>query len=390
MGRKAMRLLIAILALAQPIIGQQRDQLGATPLHNAVWAGRADLVKQLIAQGADVNARHTDGGSTPLDFAALRGETTIAALLIHAGARPDIAAMHLAAARDNVEMVRLLLDAGADPNARDASGSAPLDEAAFHGVKEVAALLIARGAEVDRPNPQTGATPLNEAAGSGNAGVAELLLARGANPSRADSSGATPLENAVSARHADVVKLLLDRDHGPTGRESDLLDDAVLRGDILMVRMLAERGADVDVRNPGGAAPLHDAALKGFAEIASVLIAHGANVAARDSYGATPLHDAAVGGNAAVVKLLLDHGADVNARETESGATPLYGAASMGRDEVISLLLAHGADPNIPNKSGHGALHAAAENGFTATALWLRKHGAVEDADLARKISTAR
>jgi ankyrin repeat protein len=194
----------------------------------------------------------------------------------------------------------------------------------------------------------------------------------------------------VSGRHAEVVKLLLDRDPGPTGRESALLDDAVLKGDAAMVRMLADRGANVNARSLGGSTPLHDAALKGYAEIAARLIAHGANVNARDSYGATPLNDAAVGGNAAIVRMLLDHGADVNARETESGATPLYDAASMGRDDVVSLLLARGANPNIPNKAGHGALYAASGNGFVTTAASLRLHGAAEDAELARKISAGR
>ncbi len=111
---------------------------------------------------------------------------------------------------------------------------------------------------------------------------------------------------------------------------------------------------------------------------------------ARDGEGATPLRDAAVGGHTAMVKLLLDHGAAVNARETESGATALYGAASLGRDEAVSLLIARGADPNIPNKSGHGALQAASGNGFVETAAWLRKHGAAEDAELVRKISSGR
>ena len=90
------------------------------------------------------------------------------------------------------------------------------------------------------------------------------------------------------------------------------------------------------------------------------------------------------------IRILLDHGAEVNARETDSGATPLYDAASMGREDVVSLLLARGADPNVPNKSGHGALRAASGNGFTATAARLRAHGAADDSDLARIISSSR
>ncbi len=251
-------------------------------------------------------------------------------------------------------------------------------------------MLIDRGAQLDRANPRTGATPLNEAAGAGNSEVLALLLARGADASRPDHSGATPLANATAARRAEAVGILLSHDKSASAREAGLLDAAVLKGDLAMVRMLADRGADVNAKTPGGATPLHDAALKGYEQIAAVLMEHGAQVNARDGYGATPLHDAAMGGHTSLVQLLLDRGADVNARETESGATPIYSAAGMGRDDVVLLLLARGADPNIPNKAGHGALHAAVGNGFAATAESLKRHGAAEDRELARKTSTGR
>jgi ankyrin repeat protein len=80
-----------------------------------------------------------------------------------------------------------------------------------------------------------------------------------------------------------------------------------------------------------------------------------------------------------MVTALLDAGAKVNVVELKSGATPLYEAASLGRLEVVSLLVTRGADPNLADKAGHGALFAAASNGFEETAAWLRAHGAGSD-----------
>jgi len=225
-----------------------------------------------------------------------------------------------------------------------------------------------KGAEIDAPNPYTGATPLNEAACHGDAAVVTFLLKNGANPARRDSTGSTPLENAVRLHRADAVQVLLELDPGASGRESGLLDEAVLRGDIETVRMLITAGADVDARGVAGATPLDDAALKGHTEISRILLDHGARVDSRNAWGATPLHDADLGGHTSVAKLLIDRGADVNARESESGSTPLYSAAAMGRAEMAQLLLEHGADPAIPTKEGKSAVRAARDNGFAGLA----------------------
>jgi ankyrin repeat protein len=199
-------------------------------------------------------------------------------------------------------------------------------------------------------------------------------MKNGANPARRDSTGATPLENAVRLRRADAVRALLAQDAGASGRESGLLDEAVLRGDIETVRMLTTAGADVDARGVAGATPLDDAALKGQTEIARILLDHGARVDARNAWGATPLQDAALGGHTPVAKLLIDRGADVNARESESGSTPLYSAAAMGHTDMAELLLEHGADPAIANKEGRNAARAAKDNGFTGLAASLHEY----------------
>jgi ankyrin repeat protein len=120
-----------------------------------------------------------------LDYAALNGHVAVARLPIDRGVRAAYAsgrtALHVAATHGRTEIVRLLLQKGADPNARDQDGSAPIDEAAWRGFRDIVALLLDAGARIDGPQTKTGATPLNEAAFMGQAAVVELLLARNAS-----------------------------------------------------------------------------------------------------------------------------------------------------------------------------------------------------------------
>jgi ankyrin repeat protein len=372
----------------------KRDSLGATALHDAVWAGRAEMVELLLQHGANANAPHAEGGSTPLDYAVLRDDLRVARLLLKFGAEANaeypsgVTPLQLAAPRGNIPMMQLLVQAGAKVRHRDRAGSAAMDEAAGRGALRAVEFLAANGAEIDAPNPLTGETPLNEAACRGDAEIVAFLLKHGADPGRRDLSGSTPLENAVRYRQITAVHALLTLDGGATGRESALLDDAVLRGDMETARMLASGGADVEARGRAGSTPLDDAALKGNAAIALILLESGANIEARNAYGATPLHDAALSGQVQVAKMLLDWGADVNARESESGSTPLYSAAAMGHAAMAELLLARGADPNIPNRAGSSALRAARTNGFPGIAASLARHGDASAATFKARLDT--
>ena len=92
-----------------------RDNMGATALHDAVWSGHIELVRLLLDHGADPNIPHAEGLSTPLHYAAIKGQAAIAALLLDHGAningvdRSGSTALHLAAARGYIDVVRLLI-----------------------------------------------------------------------------------------------------------------------------------------------------------------------------------------------------------------------------------------------------------------------------------------
>lgn len=199
----------------------ERDgQAGWTPLHLAVAAGRADVVSDLVAAGADVTAT-TEAGRTPLHVAlqhspdlvgllrslgapvdaasaAYLGDTDRLAGELDAGAPltsgADVDLLTLAAHGGSVPAVRLLLERGADPD------SGALHAAATAGRAEVVTVLLAAGASVDRRDPDTGRTPLHAAVaagpdpGAGAAAVVRELLAAGADVNATTSDGASPLD----------------------------------------------------------------------------------------------------------------------------------------------------------------------------------------------------
>ena len=128
------------------------------------------------------------------------------------------AAIHVAAKNGSVDMCRLLLRHGADPNSQDArDGDAALHHAARHGHLETVTLLLSRGAR-QRAKNKTWYTPLHLAARNGDVRVAEALLADADAKGnakeildRARRSGTTPLHSAVERGHADAARLLLSR-----------------------------------------------------------------------------------------------------------------------------------------------------------------------------------
>ena len=107
--------------------------------------------------------------------------------------------------------MRALLAAGADANARDPLGATPLHDAAWNGNREIAALLIAHGAEVNARHLEAGSTPLHYAVIKDNLGVAEVLLEHGADVRATSRSGATALHMAAVRGYREMAALQVRR-----------------------------------------------------------------------------------------------------------------------------------------------------------------------------------
>ena len=197
--------------------GQQdrKQAAGDPPLHQAVRQGDANAVRELLAEGADVNGKDADG-----DVALfLARNKDIAELLLANGA--DVNAknsfsrtpLHRAAEVGRREVAELLLAKGADVNAKDRVSQTPLHWAAVGASREVAELLLANGADVSAKN-SFGRTPLHRAAEVGSREVVELLLVKGADVNSRDKEGKTPLAIAEEQKREAVAELL--RTHGGT------------------------------------------------------------------------------------------------------------------------------------------------------------------------------
>jgi hypothetical protein len=154
-----------------------------------------------------------------------------------------------------------------------------LHKAAAKGYRAVAELLLDRGADVNAKG-RDAETPLHRAAGSGHTDVAELLLARGADVNAKGKWGEAPLHRAALSGHRDVAELLL------------------------------ARGADVNAKGKWGEAPLHNAAVKGSRAVVELLLASGADVNAGRSNEKKPFREAMDWGHEDVAGLLVANGAD--------------------------------------------------------------------------------
>lgn len=275
----------------------------------------------------------------------------------------------------NPTIVRLLLQAGADPNAPDDGGLPPLHHGAENSNPMVVSHLLDAGADLNARD-NDGYTTLHWAAAqSGNGRVIKALLDRGADPFAESNDGRTPLHSALSYR-ADqgVVSAMLD-----AGARQHLspLQLAALQGDLMAVSSLLADGADPNEADRYGWTPLHFAVPLAGLDAVSALLAAGADPQAQTISGVTALHLAAAQAPESVVLALLDAGSDPNAKD-EGGEIPLHSAVRFRRQAllpVIDSLLRAGANPGSPGQSvddeGLSPLHQALMNP-AVTALAVR------------------
>jgi len=194
------------------------------------------------------------------------------------------------------------------------------------------------------------AVPLYYAALHGLRDLAAYLLA--AHPEDVDAKGGyevTPLHASVTNGHFDVSSLLIKHLRNPdiqghydqTPLLRMLMLGKVQRGDLEIGQRLLECGADVNAQDDTRWTPLYLAAGNGRLDFAQMLLEHGAAINVPDMEGETPLHNASRRGHVDVVRLLLEHGADPNISD-ENGNTP-SDVASM--PDIVQLLSEYGAKP---------------------------------------------
>jgi ankyrin repeat protein len=347
----------------------------ASPLGAAVSRGTAEMVRLLTAGGTDVNgsAAAKDLHAAPMLYiAAERGDPEILQQLIAAGANVNARsrdrgpALEIAVKEKRLEAVRVLLAAGADPHAALYLAA---EKAWARGMN----LLLAAGAPVDEyaRGVFLGGTPLHFAVIAESPEAVNVLLAAGASQlvkSRESNlySGRTPLCLAHEwlwrnrAKGSEIFKTLIahagsDID-AMAGKEGcGLFDEAATKGDVVTVSALLKAGA---ASHGKGSEPLITAAVHGQVEIVKLMLDAKVDLNSADARGYTALHSAFVTGNgtppqenwAQIARLLLGAGANVKT-VIANGNTPLHDAVRRQWPvEIVKLLLAAGADPNLRNQ----------------------------------------
>jgi len=344
-----------------------------TALMAAARGGHLELMLSLLERGAD--PRKVDaGGARALVHAAANGDRRAVEALLALDpellnfAGPGESTALVAAARNgHFELVRNLLERGADPYKRGAEGAQALDWAAHQGHQAVVELLLAHDPELlDLPGFQD-RTVLVAAAGNGHLELVRDLLERGVDPRKRSTVGGHALESAAKNGHQAVVEMLLAYDPDvldlPGFQEATALMRAAGGGHLDLTRALLERGADPRKRDGNGFRALEYATVQGDQTVVELLLAHDAELLDLPGYrDGTALTAAAAGGHLELAHDLLERGADPRKR-TCDGARPLDVAALFGRREVMQLLLSH--DPQLVSLPGFKdltALAAAAED----------------------------
>lgn len=258
-----------------------------------------------------------------------------------------------AASTGNADCVRLLLEAGADPDKGcwDPDGvelSSPAHMAASTGHADCLRMLLEAGANQDITNGEGGLTPAYAAAREGRTECLRLLLEAGADKEKALPDGHTPLFAAAIEGHIQCVKVLLEAgadiskgDLGPEGSDDSdwtAAHYAARMGHTECLHVLLGAGADKDKTTAKGLALTHIAAMLGHINCLRLLLEAGANIDPTDHIlGSTPLMLAAFRGKTECVRALIDAGADIAIVRTD-GETALSCAEKYGHDEAAALL----------------------------------------------------
>ena len=350
--------------------------LYGSPLKAAAAHGFEEAVKLLLEKGADVDLNSGQFG-TAIQTAAARGQIKIAKLLLES--KPDVnlrggwwdetpllAAARISSRRTAEEIVRLLIQAGADLGTTDSKGATAMHDFAANGATNVLKVLVQNNASLDMPDKK-GTTPLMLATEEGRQSAVDFLLTSGADVNLKNSDGLSALHFACE--QPKCMPTLLAHGSEIDARDSEgatALQRAVWEVNISAVRILIENGANLNIRDEEGLAPLHFAAgtleeeppieLQDRASIIlDLLLENGAEVDVRDEQGSTPLHHCALASNLQQARVLLDF------TNTEGRTSDLQWRDSMtltessvGQDSayIMKRLLEHGADTMAKNHEG--------------------------------------
>ncbi len=337
-----------VLAVVIGLSAWVRAAASVSPVADAAQAENREAVRTLLKQAADVNASQADG-MTALHWAAMRNDVELAKMLLYAGANVRATTrinaytpLLLAARNGNAAVMEPLVSAGADANLATANGTTPLMLAAAAGSVDAVNLLLTHDANVNATETYRALTPIMYAAAADRTDVVALLAKHGA-----DLRATTKVVelNKMGRNSAVFAGLFVGNPQAPGQQNGS-----------------GQRGGGSGAGAFGGRNP--------FAGTAGVDRQYQLNELVYAQGGMTPLLLAARQGYAATVGALLDAGADIDQVSAGDHTTPLLIATLNGHFDLAKALLDRGANPRTASENGATPLYAALNCEWAPKALY--------------------
>lgn len=366
-----------MVALVVAFVLATAATLPDSPVADAAQNGDIETVRQLLREGADVNAAQGDG-MTALHWAAQNGNVEIMQVLLYAGASVQATTrlggytpLHLASMQGATDAIRVLLENGSEADNMTSTGATALHFAAQSGKSPAVEVLIAHGANINAKDGYADRTPLMFAAASNRLDVMQTLIAAGADlaattkvvdftqRARADGQDRARRNRVIAA--ANEPENTRGRAGAPPqqGQQQRTAATAAQARGEQRPDTARERAQAADPDRPtrtAGAPDPDSPTAPDSARPAVRALSYDAQVGHQG--GMTALHYAARDGRMDAVRQLVEAGADVNQVTAGDKSSPLLVAVVNGNYDLAMWLLDRGADPNLASDDGAAPLFA--------------------------------
>ena len=312
-----------------------RDAIGGTPLMGAAYKGKVQVVKSLIERGADPSLMDNRGWNS----------------------------LHVAANGGDADIIDLIHTQVPNIESKTGDGCTPLMIAAFNSKLHAVKWFLEKGATVTRED-NSGANALHFAAEGGDTDIIDLIHTHLLNIESKTSQGRTPLMMAALGGKLQAVKWFLEK--GATvncddNRGWNTLHFAAEGGDTDIIDLIHTHLPNVDSKTNEGYTPLMVAAFNGKLPVVKWFLEKGATVTLKDKAGWNMLHFAAQGGDTDILDLIHNHVPNIESRSLV-GITPLMVAVGNCKLHAVQWFIEKGASVACVDENGCNILHFAAKN----------------------------